>query len=85
MKNKQTTELIDLLKKLVDKDGKLLDGYEEALEELENREPFFTLLNEDFDQSLPALIERISKIEEEIEKLKEHKHYEKTGDVMTKI
>ena len=85
MENKTTTELLDLLSKLIDKDGNLLKGYEEAEEELKSREPFWQIFNEDFDESIPALLERIEDLEAEIKKLKRHKHDDKTGDVLIRI
>jgi len=51
MENKKTTELLDLIPKLIDKNGNLLEGYDEALEELKNREPFYEILNEEYDES----------------------------------
>ena len=85
MENKTTTELIDLLTKLVDKDGKLKDGYEEAFEELKNREPFYFLLHEDYDESLPSLLREMEELREEVKLLKRHKHDIKSGDVMIRI
>ena len=85
MENKKTTELLDLLSKLIDKQGKLLDGYEEVFEELKLREPFYSILHEEHEESLPALLERINNLEEQVKKLKRHKHDGKTGDVMIRI
>ena len=53
MENKTTTELIELLRlgsKLVDKKGNILDEdkHDEVWAELRQREPFFTILNEDW-------------------------------------
>ena len=85
MENKKTTELIDLLHSLINKEGELKKGYDEALEELESREPFWTILNEDSEESIPAILETIKGLEEEIKLLKRHKHDEKTGDVMVRV
>lgn len=85
MENKTTTELLDLLLKLTDKDGRLKNGYEECLEEIKMREPFFTILNPDWEESLPALLERIKEIEDDIKKLKRHKHDKNNEDVLIRI
>jgi len=85
MENKTTTELLDLLTKLTEKDGNLKDGWQETYDELMKREPFFILLNEEFDESLPALKNRIEELEAEIKKLKRHKHDDKSGDVLIRI
>ena len=85
MENKKTTELLDLLKTLIDKEGNLEDGYQEALDELKSREPFWQIFNEDYDESLPALKGQVDELIEEIKKLKRHKHDEKTGDVLIRI
>ena len=79
MENKTTTELIDLVTKLVDKDGHLKDGWEEADEELKSRSPF----NEIF--GIEGIMERLETLEKEVKKLKRHKHDERTGDVMIRI
>ena len=86
MENKTTAELINLLYSLVDKkSGNLKEGYQEALDELKSREPFFMLLNEDFEESIPSILKRIEEMEEDIKLLKRHKHDEKTSDVMVRI
>ena len=85
MENKKTTELIDLLHKLVDKDGRLKDGNTEALEELKLREPFYTILQEDCQDGLPDLAEKVGELQEEVKLLKRHKHDVKTGDVLVRI
>lgn len=82
---KKTTELLDLLTKLIDKDGNLLEGWEEANEELRGRHPFWDIFSEDLDDSLPALAEEIKDLKAEIKKLKRHKHDDKTGDVLIRI
>ena len=84
MENKKTTELLDLLAKNT---GDNYDGEknEELLGELRNREPFFTLLNPDWEESVPRLIATVKELEEEIKKLKRHKHDAKTDDVMVRI
>lgn len=85
MENKKTTELIDLLPSLVDEDGNLLEGHEEALEELKSRSPFWEIFEADFEESLPALWDAIEELREEVKLLKRHKHDEKTGDVMVRV
>lgn len=87
MENKKTTELIDLLKSLVDDEGNIKDNekYEEVFAELRKREPFWTLLEPDFDESLPSAWEAINDLREEVKKLKRHKHDEKSGDVLIRI
>src|SRR3972149_6844998 len=88
--NKTIVELIELLReggKLVDKQGNILDKekYEEVWEELRIREPFFTILNEDYDEGLPAAREAIEELQEEVRTLKRHKHDIKSGDIMIRI
>ena len=85
MENKKTTELINLLHSLMDKEGNLKDGYQEALEELKSREPFWTIFEESFDESIPAILEALKEIKEDIKLLKRHKHDEKTHDVMVRV
>jgi len=87
MENKTTTELLDLYKTLTDKEGNILDQdkYDTWWEEIKKREPFFQIINEDWEDSLPALKENIENIQEDIKLLKRHKHEEKTGDVMIRI
>ena len=85
MENKKTTELIDLLDSLMDKDGNTKEGYTEAWEELKSREPFWSIFCEDFEESIPAILETLKEIKEDIKLLKRHKHDEKTGDVMARI
>ena len=85
MENKTTTELLDLLTKLIDEDGSYKDGFEEALDELKTREPFFRILEEDYDEGLPEAFRQLEEIKDDIKKLKRHKHDEKTGDVMARI
>lgn len=76
MENKTTTKLLDLLKTKIDKNGNLLDGYSEVRDELMTREPFFDISENS---------ERLDAIEDEIKKLKRHKHDEKTNDVLIRI
>jgi len=85
MENKKTTELIDLLTSLVDKEGNLKDGHEEALEELKSREPFWLLFDEDWEKGIPAILGALKEIKEDIKLLKRHKHDEKTNDVMVRV
>ena len=87
MENKKTTELIDLLNNLSEEKGDWKSGgkYEQITGELETREPFIQILGKDWDTSLPAVWEAIKEIQEDIKKLKRHKHEEKSGDVMIRI
>ena len=85
MENKKTTELLDLLKTLIDKDGNLLEGWEEAYEELKMRTPFSEILDANLDDSLPSLKEQIEDLKVEVKQLKRHKHDEKSGDVLIRI
>ena len=85
MENKKTTELIDLLTSLVDKEGNLKEGHDEALEELKSREPFWLLFDEDWEEGIPAIWEAINELREEVKLLKRHKHDEKTNDVMVRV
>ena len=87
MENKKTTELIDLLHNLSEEKGDWKSGgkYEKIMEELITRYPFFDLLDEDHDRSIPALWNIIEELQDDIKKLKRHKHDEKTGDVLIRI
>lgn len=84
MENKKTTELLDLLGKNRG-DSYSAEVEDEIIGELRNRSPFFDLLNPDWESSLPTLFKRIGEMEEDIKKLKRHKHDDKTGDVMARI
>ncbi len=87
MENKTTTELIDLLSKLSeDKDDYKSGGsYQQIMDVLREREPFTELLNEEWDESLPSAWEAIKDLQDEIKKLKRHKHDSKTGNVLIRI
>ena len=89
LENKKTTELLDRLGELdSDKDEKsFVSGgeYEQLIEELNSREPFIQILDENWDTALPAVWEAIRDIREEIKLLKRHKHDEKSGDVLIRI
>lgn len=85
MENKTTTELLDLLKTLIDKDGHLDDKWSDVWDELLEREPFYTILHPDHDESIPAILSKIKDLEDEVKKLKRHKHDEKTNDVLIRI
>jgi predicted AlkP superfamily phosphohydrolase/phosphomutase len=87
MENKTTTELLDSLSRLSEEKGDWAAGgkYEQIMNVLKTREPFTDLLNEDYDESLPSAWEAIRDLQEEIKKLKRHKHDPKTGDVMIRI
>lgn len=86
MENKKTTELLDLLQKL-DSDKDFGEGgkYEKILEVFKWQQPFALLYNEDWENSLPNLVKQIECLQEEIKKLKRHKHDEKTNDVLIRI
>lgn len=87
MENKTTTELLDLLSKLSEEKGDWKSGgrYEQIMDVLRDREPFTQLLNSDYDESLPALWELVKNLQEEIKKLKRHKHDPASGDVMVRV
>ncbi len=85
MENKKTTELLDLLKTLIDKDGNLDDKWSDVWDEILEREPFYTILHPDGDEGIPTIISEIDKLKAEIKKLKRHKHDEKSGDVLIRI
>ena len=87
MENETTTELLDLYKTLIDKDGNILDAekFDEWWEEIKNREPFFQIINEDWEESLPAVVRKVADLEEEVKKLKRHKHETNSGDVLIRI
>lgn len=87
MENKTTTELLDLLNKLSEDKGDWKTGgrYEQIIDVLKTREPFTELLNVTWDNSLPSAWEAIEELQEEIKRLKRHKHDEKTGDVMIRV
>ena len=81
-------ELLNLLHKLPEEGEKTWGAggtYEKLMEELRTRQPFQMLLDEDFDDSLPNLVEQVAELREEIKKLKRHKHDIKTNDVMIRI
>lgn len=87
MENKTTTELLDLYKTLIDKDGNILDQekFDEWWELIKLREPFYQILHEDDEDSLPALRMEIDELKDEVKQLKRHKHDDKSGDVLIRI
>ncbi len=86
MENKTTTELLELLRNLDENKDYASGGkYELIMNELKRREPFLQILSEDMDDSMPFLKEKIEMLEEEIKKLKRHKHDAKTDDVVIRI
>jgi hypothetical protein len=87
MENKTTSELLNLFANLDEKKGDFLIGgkYGQIIDVLKTREPFMQLLDEDYDESLPAAFEAIKALQEEIKLLKRHKHDPKTNDVMIRI
>ena len=88
MENKTTAELLELLNKLPEA-GEETWGeggkYEQIMDELKTRYPFNNILNPDYDESLPAAWEDIKELQDEIKKLKRHKHDERSGDVLIRI
>ena len=87
MENKKTTELLEMLSNLDENKGDWKSGgkYEQIIAELKTRQPFTELLNEDYDESLPSAWEVIKELQEEIKRLKRHKHDKMSGDVMIRI
>ena len=88
MENKKTSELLDQLGSLPEEGDEVWgEGgkYEKLMGELATRHPFFDLLDEDWDTSLPAVWGAVKEIQEDIKLLKRHKHEEKSGDVMIRI
>ncbi len=82
LENKKTTELLDSIQLLITEDGQLLDGYDETLDELNSREPFYSLRKPRDDETVS---EELDLIDRELKDLKRHKHDERTGDVMIRI
>lgn len=87
MENKTTTELLEVLRKKGTGSGDNYDQstYDAAFAELRKRSPFWELFDEDWEEGIPAILIRLSELEEEVKKLKRHKHDEKTGDVMVRV
>jgi hypothetical protein len=87
MEYKTTSELLNLLNNLDEDKGDWKSGgkYEQIIDVLKTREPFSSILSEDYDEGLPAAFETIKEIQEDIKLLKRHKHEEKSGDVMVRI
>jgi hypothetical protein len=74
MENKTTSELLNLLANLDEKKGDWATGgrYEQIMDVLKTREPLSTILNEDYDEGLPAAFEAIKELREEVKQLKRH-------------
>ena len=85
IENKTTTALLNELANLKEEDWKTGGKYEQLSGELENREPFLQILDEDWDTGLPAVWRAIESMREEIKLLKRHKHDSKSGDVLVRI
>ena len=86
MENKTTTELIDLLNEEFTDEAYDDDGiYTIIMNELKNRSPFQEMLNEVYEESLPQLAGQIEYLQQEVKKLKRHKHDERNGDVLIRI
>jgi hypothetical protein len=88
--NKTTSELLDLLCKLEKKSEKsglaLDDEYDVALAELRKRPPFNCIIGKRQDDGYePSLDEKMDEVQDDIKKLKRHKHDPHSGDVMTRI
>jgi len=85
MENKTTTELLELIIKIERKEPFDSEKFSEVMDELKSREPFYSILNEDNEDSLPAAWEVIKELQETVKELKRHKHDERSGDVMIRI
>jgi hypothetical protein len=87
MENTTTTELLEVLRKMGTGAGDDYDEdvYDEAFAELKTRSPFWELFNEDWEEGIPQILVRLADLEEELKKLKRHKHDPVTGDVMVRI
>ena len=87
MENKKTTELLDILHKKGTGSGDSYDQetYDEAMAELRKRSPFWEIFDEDWEEGIPTILNRLAELEDEVKKLKRHKHDERTGDVMIRI
>lgn len=87
MENKTTTELLEVLRKKGTGSGDNFDqeSYDAAFAELCKRSPFWEILCADWEESIPAILVRLGELEDEVKKLKRHKHDEKTGDVMIRV
>lgn len=87
MENKTTSELLNLLDNLDEEKGDWkTDGkYDQIMDELKTREPFASMLNEDYDEGIPSLWDAVKEIQEAIKELKRHKHDPRSGEVMIRI
>jgi predicted AlkP superfamily phosphohydrolase/phosphomutase len=85
MENKKTIELLTMLENLKESDWDTGGLYEQITEELTHREPFASIFNKDYEESLPDLARRIEKLEETVKQLKRHKHDQTSGDVLVRI
>jgi hypothetical protein len=85
MENKTTTELLEILNSLKEGDYDSGGKYETAIAELRKREPFIQILDEAWDEGIPALWREVKELQEQIKLLKRHKHDEKSGDVMVRV
>ena len=84
MENKKTTELLDLLKSLVDKEGNLKNGWEKAYDELLTREPFDRIFRNEIGND-GTMEDDIEDLKDKVKKLMRHKHYKNNDDVMIRI
>lgn len=91
MENKTTTELLDLLRKIErkadkDPDGEIdWDEHAELYAKLCKRTPFRQLLGTNDDPNDLTHEEQLEAINEEMKRLKRHKHDEHSGDVLVRI
>jgi predicted nucleic acid-binding Zn-ribbon protein len=85
MENKTTAELLNELAELKDEDYDTGGKFEELMSHLKMREPFFQILHQDVEESLPKAWEAIQELQDEVKRLKRHKHDEKSGDVLVRI
>ena len=87
MENKTTVELLKILHEKGTGSGEDYnqETYEQAFAELRKRSPFWELFDEDWEEGIPAILERLKDLEDEVKRLKRHKHDDTTGDVMIRI
>lgn len=81
MENKKTSELLDLLHTKT-KGGNWDEDCTEISDELKSREPFYNILH---PVDGGDISETIEEIQDDIKKLKRHKHDPLTNDVMIRI
>ena len=62
MENKKTTELIDELITLKESDWETGGKYETLIAELRKREPFIQILDQDWDEGIPAVWRKLKEL-----------------------